>query len=151
MPSPPDHNAGINALPKFVYDPLTYDRKAYADFKNARALADQKRVADSERALKIAMKDVTRAIMEKMDSELAKAGIEGVAGQGRVLEIDTAGSTCFASVTWEAHEDDPENGTVTGVFRRDNSEYSGELSLDQLLSWADDPSPGGFYNATKPF
>jgi hypothetical protein len=138
---------------KYNYDPnVPYDRADYERFRKARQEYDQKRQKQAERELRDAMKDVSRAIMEKMDEELEKVGIPREAREGGgVLEVDCADSKCFSSVTWEPDEDDPETGVVTGVFRRDNSEYSGDMLLEDFLDFAADSSPGGYYNSTKPF
>jgi hypothetical protein len=148
-----DHNSGINALPRwdaanpksYSYDPKNYDRQDYARFKEARAVADKARVAKSQAALKAVMRDAGRVVPDKI------AQLTGKRRRTGVLTVDTP-STCFASIEWEPYDDDPENGIATGEFFRGGAlVYSGEMSRDEFEAWAEDPSPGGFYNAEKPF
>jgi hypothetical protein len=125
----------------YNYDPKNYDREDYARFKEARQQRDQARQAKAERDLAKATKDAGKVVSDRAREELGRNVREG-----DVLSIDKP-STCFASVEWEA-TDNEGNGTCTGTFHRGGAKtYSGPMTLDEFLDWSDDESVGGFYNA----
>jgi hypothetical protein len=147
MPQPPDHQAGINALPKwdpnnlakgYAYDwRQPYDPKDYAKFKEARAAADKARQARSERDLKQALKDAAQAVRDKLDSELEKSGAKRA--KTPPPEWDGA-STCFADLEYVP-------GGVWATFHRGGAiTYFYVLSKAEAADWFDDESAGGYFN-----
>ena len=158
--------AGINALPRwdpsnpttYRYDWKHYDPADYAAFKEARLAHNQKAMAEARARSKEVMKEVNRAIKEKLKEakQLNKNGasreqIEQWAKAGKRLYADVP-SSCFEQLSWRADPDgDGTEGTVTGTFYHGGAlTYSGPLSLDEFME-ATSGSLGEWYAETKPF
>jgi hypothetical protein len=160
MTKMPDHMKGIDSLPK--WDPSNptkynyvygdYNPADYQAFKEARQKFGQQQMKATAKRNKQIMQEANKAIKDTINSELKKMGptrgeIMKAAKAGKTL-VATTPSECFSEVSWEATDDEGQDGICTMEFARDGYLLDEPMSLEDYLDFAQADSLGKFYNAS---